>query len=187
MAFQDDSNTFPPLDSSVRLGETPVDLYIKQVEPHTKEGKNSWKLTVEILAPETLDVGGKTHMASGVSFITYVSLNKANFQYKFGLFNLLAACGYKRGWDSDSPYGVFDKEGNTVNVPFTGKVVRAVINTQASERKSYEELSEAEKAAGTKPKLVVVKDDKGQPVIQHQLRIVEWLGQSNITPPGSNF
>jgi len=187
MPEYNDENTFPMIDGSVRVPDTAVDLYIRKVEPYTKEDKISWKLTLEVLAPENISIGGKMFSISGKEITTYVGISKMNLHTKFGLLAFYSACGYKRTLNTDEPWQVKDQSGEPVNVPFTGKVVRAIVNTRAKPKKAYAELTPAQKAAGEKADLVAVFDDNNQPVIVHELQLAQWIGPSNVTAPGQNF
>lgn len=182
-----DDNTFPMIDGSVRVPDTSVDVYIRKVEPHTKEEKISWKLTLEVLAPENIEIAGKKYSISGKEITTYVGISKMNLHTPFGLFALYSACGYKRSLDTDNPMQVKTPDGEIVNVPFVGKVVRAIVNTRSKPRKAYAELTPAQKAAGEKPELVSVLDDNGQPVIVHELQLPRWIGPSNVGAPDNSF
>lgn len=182
MPIFDEANlALAPLTQDHALPPTSCIVMIKDATPHQKtkdDGtiSHSWKLELEVLTPEAVEIRNEKFQFSGTQLTAYVALNAKSAGAVHGIQKLLAAIPeYSLFFNTDEPFQVKDKSKAVVDIPFRGKQVRAVLKTVAQQKQAKGELTQEDILKGVKDKWVNVFE-AGKPVMNNRLVLDSWLG-----------
>lgn len=179
--FDENNLALAPLTQEIALPPTSCVVMIKDAAPHikTKEDgttSHSWKLTLEVLSPEAVEIRNERYQFSGTELTVYVAVSLKVVGAPHGIQKLLGCIPeYSLFVNTDEPFLVKNKQKEVVDIPFRGKQVRAVLKTEAKPKQTEGELTQEDILKGLKKKYVDVIVD-GKKVYVNRLILDSWLG-----------